>query len=60
MQLEIYRKKVKATNNKKSKEKALVSKKLLENKKKKCTKRKEKQTANENLRKSMDEVEEQK
>ena len=59
MQLEIYRKKVKATNNKKSKEKALVSKKLLENQKK-CSKRKETQTTDENLRKSMDEVEEQK
>ena len=59
MQLEIYRKKVKATTNKKSKEKALVSKKLLENQKK-CSKRKETQTTDENLRKSMDEVEEQK
>ena len=34
MQLEIYRKKVKATNNKKSKEKALVSKKQMKIKEK--------------------------
>ena len=40
--------------------KSISKQKTTRKSKKKCSKRKEKQTTNENLRKSMDEVEEQK
>ena len=56
MQPEISRKKIKATNNKKSKEKALVSKKLQIKEK---NVHKGKKTTNKNQRKTVDEVEEQ-